>query len=460
MPAMGRVLVIAYYFPPLGLSGVQRTLKFVKYLPDFGWEPTVLTVEDRGYFAKDAGLLDELDGRPVSVVRTRSIDPLHFFRGKGVVKMPSAFAQGAFGKLSQTFLIPDNKIGWKKRALAAARDLHRAAPFDAIYATAPPYTDLLIGARLRADLGVPLVFDYRDAWLENPLHFYPTPLHRALHHRLETRALRHADHVVTINRRIKELLVRGNPFLAYQDVTVIPQGFDAEDFPDDAPVERSARFRIAHAGTFYWNRTPRHFLHGLHSFLALHPEARPRVEAVFVGNFREEDRRQVAALGLDDVVRAPGYLPHRECIAALREATVLWMMIGRGAGDDMMSTGKLYEYLGARKPILACVPEGVARQTLERSGCAFLTGPDDVEAIAARLEELYGLYERGKLPAPAPGFAAQFERRGLTAELARIFVAVQGLGPLEARVSTVRNDGEASAPALAPDATEREEHPS
>ena len=148
------MLVVAYYFPPLGLSGVQRTLKFVKYLPSFGWEPTVLTVEDRGYFAKDDTMLGEIDGLPVTVLRTPSIDPLHFFRRKSVVRMPSARSLGLFAKLSQVLFIPDNKIGWKKHAVEAALAHIAEHPVDAIYATAPPYTDFLIGLELKRRTGV------------------------------------------------------------------------------------------------------------------------------------------------------------------------------------------------------------------------------------------------------------------------------------------------------------------
>ncbi|MDT8323692.1 MAG: glycosyltransferase family 4 protein [Bacteroidota bacterium] len=436
-----RVLVIAYYFPPLGLSGVQRTLKFVKYLPQFGWQPVVLTVEDRGYFAKDESLLAELEGLDIEVIRTPSLDPLHFFRKKGVVRMPSGKSLGLLGKLSQAVFIPDNKRGWKKHAVQAALDAVAARPVDVIFATAPPYTDFLIGSEIKKRTGTPLVVDYRDAWLENPLHFYPTPLHRALHRRMEQRVLRTADRILSINRPIKERILTGYPFISHGDVSILSQGFDQDDFrhvrrqrPQNAPL------RFLYSGTFYYNRSPEAFLRALRMLFDREPGLVRDVEAHFVGSAREEDQRLVDKLGLTRTVTMHGYLPHREAVQHLVDADVLWMTIGHGRGEEMMSTGKLYEYLGARKPILACVPEGAAHQTLVRSGAAFFAPPDDSAAIAEQLHTLYALHKSDRLPVPTYAYVEQFERRNLTGQLATLFASLLEADPHGTRVRT-RNAG-------------------
>lgn len=434
---MHRVLVIAYYFPPLGLSGVQRTLKFVKYLPQFGWQPVVLTVEDRGYFAKDDSLLAELEGLDIEVIRTPSLDPLHLFRRRGVVRMPGGKSLGLLGKLSQSVFIPDNKIGWKKHAVQAALASLERAPVDVIFATAPPYTDFLIGCEIKARTGLPLVVDYRDAWLENPLHFYLTPLHRALHRRKEQRVLRMADRILSINRPIKERILTGYPFLSHGDVSILSQGFDQDDFrgvqrqrPPNAPL------RLLYSGTFYYNRSPEAFLRALRALFDREPGLVGDIEAHFVGSAREEDQRLVAGLGLESTVTMHGYLPHREAVQHLVDADVLWMTIGHGRGEDMMSTGKLYEYLGARKPILACVPEGAARQVLAKSGAAFFAPPDDSAAIAEQLHALYTLHKNDRLPAPTYAYVEQFERRNLTGQLSTLFASLLEADPHGTRVRT------------------------
>ncbi len=138
------VLVIAYYFPPMGLSGVQRTLKFVKYLPQFGWQPTVVTVTPTGYFAEDYSLLDELLSPNVEIVRIGSLDPNRLFRKKGVVKLPSEPVRKLFTFVSDLFFIPDNKIGWKHKVLRGVEGLVQERTFNIIFATAPPFPDFLI----------------------------------------------------------------------------------------------------------------------------------------------------------------------------------------------------------------------------------------------------------------------------------------------------------------------------
>ncbi|MBE0646087.1 MAG: glycosyltransferase [Bacteroidetes bacterium] len=452
-----RVLVIAYYFPPLGLSGVQRTLKFVKYLPAHGWEPTVLTVEDRGYFAKDEEMLRELDGLPVTILRTPSLDPLHFFRRKGTVRMPSARSLNILGKLSQSIFIPDNKIGWKKHAVEEAMKHLEAHPVDAIYATAPPYTDFLIGLEIKHRTGLPLIVDYRDAWLENPLHFYLTPLHKALHHRLEQRVLRHADQIISINRPIKERILQGSRFLSHNDVTIISQGYDQADFEGvQSQRRRDGRLRILYAGTFYYNRNPRAFFTALRSLADSAPDIARSLDVHIVGSKRDEDVALMRELQLEEMVTMHGYLPHRETIAQLVDADVLWMVIGHGKGEDMMSTGKLYEYLGARKPVLACVPDGAARQVLEKGGAAFFADPDSAEDIAVQIRTLFALHKNDRLPAPSYEYVSQFDRRVLTGRLASLFATALEPGPPVTRVRTRaagHPDEDTSHTPISPDAS-------
>ena len=368
---MRKVLVVAYYFPPMGLSGVQRTLKFVKYLPEFNWQPTVLTVTPGTYFARDTSLSREIDGLDIAIIRTESIDPTRFFhkRNSGaqkVVKMPREWLRKALNLGSQIFFVPDNKIGWKRKAKRAAIQLLQREKFDLIFATAPPYTDFLIGRELSKKFGLPLVLDYRDAWIDNPYHFYSTPLHRWLHRRLEKQVLRASNKIITINRRIKELLLKRYPFLQYHDVEIISQGFDPSDFDLDGvpPLPlRQKKMRITYSGTFIDKRTPKYFLRALSKVLREEPGLRNKIEACFMGHFREENLKLVKRLKLHDVVSLLGYVDHRDCVRYLLASDVLWLIIGKGKGEDMMSTGKLFEYLGARKPILGCVPKGVARAT-------------------------------------------------------------------------------------------------
>jgi glycosyltransferase involved in cell wall biosynthesis len=416
-----KVLVIAYYFPPMGLSGVQRTLKFVKYLPKYNWEPTVLTVTPTAYYALDYGMLRELNESNIRTVRTNSLDPTRLFDAGKPLKMPHEKVRNFLSAISQAVFIPDNKIGWKREAVKAGRKLMREENFDAILSTAPPYTSHLIGMTLSKEFGVPLVVDYRDAWVDNPLHFYLTPIHRLLHQRAEKKVLRAANRIITINRRIKELMIRRYRFLGYTDISIIPQGFDAADFQveDSLKLPYSDKMRITYSGTFYRNRTPKYFLRALAELLKEQPALRKKIEAVFIGNFRKENLSLVESLGLQDVVKVFGYLDHKSAIRFLITSDVLWLTIGNGKGEEMISTGKLYEYIGAMKPILGLVPDGVAKSTILETGAGKVVAPDDVQAIKRAIAGYFALWEKDELPEIDPEYAGGFDRFKLTGELAK-----------------------------------------
>jgi glycosyltransferase involved in cell wall biosynthesis len=407
----------------MGLSGVQRTLKFVKYFSEFSWHTTVLTVQPRGYLAQDDSLLQDLEGRDVRIVRTSSAGPAKLLTRKQTVKFPSEWSRKLLSRLSDTFFIPDNKIGWKRKAVARALQLAKETPFDMVFATAPPFTSLLIGRAIKKKLNIPLVLDYRDPWVEYPFKFYPTPLHKLLNIRLERGALRASSHVITTNRRVKELILRRYRFLGYRDIDIIPQGFDPEDFrkarSTPLPPQNRKAMRITYAGVFWEDRKPDYFLRALAELLKEHPRLRGRINAHFVGNFREENRKLVVRLGLHDSVTETGYMQHVDCIRELLASDVLWMIIG----DDVGSPGKVYEYIGAGRPILACAPEGFIKNAVLEAG-GIVTAPDDVPAIKEAILSFFNRWERHELSGPDQEVVDRYDRLLLTRSLVKIFEAL------------------------------------
>jgi glycosyltransferase involved in cell wall biosynthesis len=424
-----RLLVVAYYFPPMGLSGVQRIARFVKYLPEFGWRPEVLTVDPAGYFAYDASLLDELTARGIPIHRTGSLDPTRLFGRRRVVRLPDEPTRRRFSAWSHWLFVPDNKIGWMPAALRRGRQLLEVTAFDAILATAPPYTSTLIGRRLAAAT-VPLVLDFRDDWLGNPRHIYPTLLHRRLHGRLERRALQAATRVITINERIRDAMwSRHRDAVPPDSFVVLPQGYDAEDFAGPAPSRSEGRCLFVYSGVFYDRQSPDTFLKALARVVARHPAWRERVCARFVGLLPAYVTGLARSLGIEDIIEATGYLPHSEVILHLRAADVLWLTVGPGPGQEQISTSKLYEYFGTDRPILGLVPDGAARDALLADGASLVVPPDEVGAVADAIERLVRLHGEGALPQPPPASRSRYDRRRLTAELAaHLNAAVSTLG--------------------------------
>lgn len=414
---MRRLLIVAYYFPPMGLSGVQRVAKFARYLPAYGWQPTVLTVDPRGYFAYDETLLREVQAAGVTMLRTVSPDPTLLFGRRRSVGLPAESARRRLTTLSQSLFIPDNKIGWFIPGLFRALRSHGVRPYDVVFSTAPPYTAHLIGAAFHALSGVPLVVDFRDDWLGNPRHVYPTALHTQLHQLLERAVLRRAASVLTIHERMAASFTSRHPDLSDR-FEVISHGFDPADFQCGAPP--SSVFEVLYSGVFYDVQRPDVFLRGFARWLSREPEARRDARATFVGLYPDAHRGLITRLDLEEQVELTGYLDHTQAVARLRAASVLWMTVGERPGSEGIVTSKLFEYFGARKPILGLVPAGAARDLLEQYRAAAILAPSDAAGVARHLAALYQQWKKGRLPKPPEDFVRRYDRKLLAGDLARV----------------------------------------
>ncbi len=417
------VLVIAYYFPPMGLSGVQRTVKFVKYLSNHGWDPVVLTVAPGGYYAYDESLLREVEDAGVEIVRTESLDPTRLYKQGEAVKLPRESVRKLMNRVSQTVFFPDNKIGWKKKAVQKAKAIRENYNFELVFSTAPPFTDHIIGRDVSRELQIPLVLDYRDAWLDYQFAFYPTPLHRYIHFRLENSCVRSASRIVVVNRRIKIKLLERYKYLHYNDVNIIPQGFDPADFQvnEIPPLPDSHTMRVTHTGTFIEDITPVPLLKALAKIYNGNPKLKGRIKLTFAGLFRKEDEKVIRKLGLQNDVELLGYIEHRKCTNLMMSSDVLYITLGKKKNHDHHTTGKLYDYFGARKPILAAVPDGVVSQIVNETQSGIVTDPENVDEIANGLLHYFEKFRRRELQ-PVPESAVEkYDRTKLTEELARIF---------------------------------------
>lgn len=415
-----RVLLIAYYFPPLGLSGVQRVTKFAKFLPDFAWDVSVLTVKPRSYFAYDESLLADLDRPEISIHRTASLDPTRFFGGKKV-GVPSEGNRRLLSGISQAFFQPDNKIGWFPFAVREGKRLLREQTHHAILASAPPYTGHLIGARLSRMTDLPLVLDYRDDWVDNPRHTYPTKWHRQKAENQERRSMSQASAIVSINRTIRNLVARrAGALLPEDNHHVLSHGYDPDEFGTVFSHSNREKMEILYTGVFYDAQQPDTFLKGFQKFLTAVPEARNRVVCTFIGLLPDSALKLITDLDLNDCVNHLGYLPHTDTVQAMKNTDVLWMTIGNQPGSSGISTGKLYEYIGTAKPILGLVPEGVARETLKSYGASEIVPPDDEDGAASALKRLFEHWDGGSLPEPDASFVSGYDRRLLASQLAEI----------------------------------------
>ncbi|MCX6155385.1 MAG: glycosyltransferase [Candidatus Kapabacteria bacterium] len=410
------VLVISYYFPPMGLSGVQRTLKFVKYLPENGWEPLILTSSSEAYYAFDETLMDEVP-KPENIYRTKpDISRFAKLKSGTVMKYPSRFSKAIRSSISSVFFQPDSRSGWRKSAVALGRKILTNNPVHAIYASGPPYTDFLVAMELSKQFEIPFVIDYRDPWLDNPYYHYPSPFHKSYSQNLEEEVLKNTSKAVVTSRYVKELMLKRYRILSHEDIVIIPQGFDSNDFSAVEATEKNKdKFVITHTGTFGDDLTPKYFLKALASFLSKNKEAAEKVEARFAGVMSKSHQKLVKKFKLEKNIVNCGYLPHQQSIAELKNADVLWLMFQNKA----MTPGRLFEYIGAQKPILICGPDGEMKRAALASKAAIDCPPNDIKAIEKAISIFYEKWQSDCLPKISSQYASNFDRRLLTADLAR-----------------------------------------
>ncbi len=419
---MYKVLVIAYYFPPMGLSGVQRTLKFVKYMKNYNWEPTVLTAANTGYYAHDNFLLNEVKEAKINIVRVGGSDINSILAKKGTVKMPPEFIRKILSRISYTLFVPDNKIGWAKKAIKVARKILNEEKFNLIFVSAPPFSVINIAAKLKKEFNIPLVVDYRDLWYGNQFAFYPTPLHKYLNKRMEYKALKSTDLVIATNRKMKEKLLNHFKFLTFEDVYIIPHGYDPADF-NNLTIEKKTndKMRLTYSGMFYEFITPKYFLNAFKQLSIERPDVTANIELHFIGHFRNENKKLIKKLKLQEFVWEYGYLNHKDALSKVMTSDVLWMMVGYARNVDTHSSGKLYEYFGTRKPILVSVPEGALKTSATEYKASFITKPDDINEIKETILKIYQLYIKGALPVPDEEFVEKHRRDFLSELLTKQF---------------------------------------
>ena len=417
---MFKVLVVAYYFPPMGLSGVQRTLKFVKYMKNYNWEPTVITAGKIGYFAHDESLVNEIENLKIRVIRVGAKEPNAVLSRFGTIKPPRESIRKIFNRISQTLFIPDNKISWSKKALKKVKEFLAKEHFDAIYVTIPPFSSFYFLRKLKKEFEIPVMVDYRDLWYGSYFAFYPTPFHKILHKRMEYLSLKAADGIIVTNRKIKEKLIKTYKFLTFNDVVIIPHGFDPMDFENLKSVQmRNNKMTVTYSGIFMEYNTPKYFLRAFKKLIVERPDIASKVQLNFVGYLGKENKKLVTKLKLEEYVKELGYVSHNESVSRIISSDILWLMIGRKRNIDAILPGKLLEYMGSKKPIIGCVPDGVAKMTLEEYGASFITEPENVDEIKNTLIKVYELYKKNQLPKPDENIIQKYRRDILTEHLTK-----------------------------------------
>lgn len=416
---MNKVLIVTYYWPPGSGAGVQRWLKFTKYLPSSGWEPVILTVDpaSAAYPAIDNSLSGEVSP-DLEVYRTRATDWFRIYK-KDKTKIPSAgFAtndnNSITGKVIRfvrgNFFIPDPRRGWNKFALREASRLIEKGDIKHIITTSPPHSTQLIGLALKKKHpGIFWIADLRDPWTDIYYYdsFYHTPLASKIDSKYEREVLSKSDRIITVGKSLKLSFCTRMPSIESK-TAVITNGYDEDDFTGKTPSEPSV-FTISYIGTLSGSYPVSGFMDAAEKLTRQGCVVKLR----FVGSVSLGQRNLIESKnGILQTEFIP-YVNHKDAIKHMMESSVLLLIIPDHHSNKSIITGKLFEYLASGKPIL-CIgpPDGDAANIIETTGNGKCAGYYDTERIYGIIDRFYNEGTNSGRSAPQ-----EYSRANLTKKL-------------------------------------------
>lgn len=426
-----RVLIITYYWPPSGGAGVQRVLKTVKYLREFGWEPIVFTAEDAAYPVIDESLLAEV-APDLEVLRGPIWEPYELYKKftnkKKGERVYSGFmtddekpslTQRASVWIRGNFFIPDARKFWIRPSIKYLSSWLKDNPVDAILSSGPPHSTHLIARQLKRSFGIPWLADFRDPWTK--IDFYDqlmlTRWADAIHHRQEQSVLKEADRLVTVSWSCAD----GFKSLGRADTDVITNGFDEADFPT-ANITPEANFSLCHIGSLNRDRNNLPLWTAFAELAEELPAFRKQFRLRFIGKTEALAFSQLDRLGLTPNVEHIEYLPHSEVTASLGQAHVLLLLTNDTPTAQGIVPGKTYEYLAARRPIMAIgPPTGDAARVLRLTQAGTICDFQDKDRMKEVVRKLFLDYSNGTTTYLGKDSAIrQFTRRGAAQQFAEI----------------------------------------
>ncbi|WP_297094254.1 glycosyltransferase family 4 protein [uncultured Draconibacterium sp.] len=414
-----KVLIITYYWPPAGGPGVQRVLKFAKYLPEFGWEPIILTIDNGDFHAIDASLQKDIP-KGIKIYKAGSFSALDLYKKlKGGKREISSFEltkkDGGLGfKLTKwiraNFFIPDARKGWNRAAVKQGLKIIKEEKPDLIFTSSPPHSLQLIGHKLKKKTGIKWVADFRDPWTDA---FWDKELPRLevlqkYNLKLEKKILSSADELITVGKGCASLLDKQKT----KSFHLIFNGFDESDFfPKNTAA--SKKFRITYVGSISNSQNPENFFKAVEQ---LPNKYKQLLDINFYGKFDDEVKKSSDSHGAN--TNFYNYIPHSEAINKIINSELLLLLIPRKS--EGIITGKLFEYLATNNFILALAPTNNDINSILEKCNAGLTFNYEANLLEILIERIK-LWKRHGGHDPSTDEILQYSRKHITKELATIF---------------------------------------
>lgn len=425
---MKKVLIISYYWPPAGGPGVQRWLKFAKYLPEFGVEPIVYVPENPTYPILDEKLIAEVP-EGLTLLKKKITEPYKWasFFSKNKTK---SFSSGIIPKSrKQSFLekcllmvrgnlfIPDARVLWVKPSVAYLKEYIRAEGIDTIITTGPPHSLHLIGMTLKSELQLRWIADFRDPWTTIGYHkaLRLSAYAERKHKMLESKVLRTADHIVVTSKTTKAEFEALTP----QPITVITNGYDVEPVAKQILDEK---FTLAHIGSLLSERNPRILWKCLKELIKENPDFRKDFQLKLIGAVSQEVLDAIAEFRLGKYLNTMGYVSHQRAVEEQRKSQVLLLIEINSEETKSIIPGKLFEYMVSERPIIAMGPEDSDFEEIVRTtNTGVFIRYSDMDLLKETLLKYYKDYQNKTLQSHAVGLQ-HYSRKQLTKQLAELIL--------------------------------------
>ncbi|MGE0636444.1 MAG: glycosyltransferase [Bacteroidia bacterium] len=423
------VLIITYYWPPSGGAGVQRWLKTVKYLREYGWEPVVYTPENPEAPATDNSLLKDIpDG--VKVLKQPIWEPYSFYKkflglkkdekinaGFLTEKKKPGLAEKIAVWIRGNLFIPDARKYWVNPSVEYLAKYLRSHPVDAVVSTGPPHSMHLIALGLKQKTGIPWMADFRDPWTN--IDFYDklmlTKGADRKHRELEKTVLQNADIVTSIGKQMADEFIA----LGAKRVEVVANGFDETDFAF-LNIELDKMFSISHIGSINKDRNSETFWSAVKELCDELPGFKQKLQLKLVGKTDYAVLESLEKYNLQQYLEKTEYLPHDEVLKKSMSTQVLLLLLNNTPNAKGIMTGKFYEYLAAKRPIICIGPQdGEAAKTLEETAAGKVAGFDDKQRMKAILKDYFEKYQQHTLKVESAAID-NYSRRKLTGRFAEL----------------------------------------
>ncbi len=424
---MPRVLIITYYWPPSGGSAVLRWLKFARYLRDFGWEPVVYTPANPESQEIDASLLKDIPD-DMEVIKSPIREPYSIYKlltGKRKedrlgVGLMSDKKKGLFSRVSlwirSNFFIPDPRRFWVRPSVRILSKYLRERPVDVIVTTGPPHSMHLIGLGLKHRHGIKWVADFRDPWTNIDFYRDLTLTRRAdlCHKKLEQKVLHEADQIITVSPGMS----REFAAMGISRIATITNGFDTAQLSSTKHLPEN--FTLLHLGSMPKSRNPEILWKVLSELVRQIPGLAVKLQIKLIGKTDWSVQESIRRYELQDYVLSEGYMPHELTFAELTEAAVLLLFINNTPNAGGILTNKFFEYLSARRPILAIGPaDGDVSLILGETGAGKIFEYNDSTGLKDHILTLFELYSQNNLVTESRDIE-RFSRKNLAGELGEL----------------------------------------